>query len=43
MARGRFDCGAGLHVVIGWVVWHLNPAVSETAATGRAAAVKARD
>jgi hypothetical protein len=35
MARGRFDCGAGLHVVIGWVVRHLNPAVSETAATGR--------
>jgi hypothetical protein len=34
MARGRLDCGAGLHVVIEWVVWYLNPAVSETAATG---------
>jgi len=35
MARGRLDCGAGLHVVIEWVAWNLNPAVSETAATGR--------
>ena len=35
MARGRLDCGAGLHVVIEWVVWNLNPTVSETAATGR--------